>query len=371
LDDVRGLLFGGPGFEAVEQVDALQSNTDALDANTAALLGAKTLEEIDVWKEILRVHRETAPKIAEASEATAQNTEDLANSAGTPPPAGPGEQPAPGAGDTPGGAGAGEGVQEPAAVTEARERLRRAEEVLERIQADMDVAFARGDKAALAALLDQERGAIAERDAARKALDEAQAAAGVDLPRAVKDAEDTLQKWVLAAQRARAAGDKEAEARAKAEIASAKEELAAARREAALAGDTLTGDQSGVIDTFKSALETQVDATGAAQEAAQAIRDETEARRQLIEMIQSQLNGQGLQPPNAPGGGGGQPRQPTAAGADRAVVVNQTYQTTVNGAADPAFVAASVEARQRWAARSLGESGARVARSIFSGKLER
>lgn len=77
LDDLQGFLFGGPGFEAVDVVDATNDVRDAVDTTNAILLGATDQESIEIWKALLTEWREQAPKIADATAESAQTLAQL------------------------------------------------------------------------------------------------------------------------------------------------------------------------------------------------------------------------------------------------------------------------------------------------------
>jgi tape measure domain-containing protein len=81
MADLQGFLFGGPGFEAANVVDATNDVRDAVDTTNAILLGATDAESIQIWKALLTEWRETAPKIAEATALTAEEMAALVGEA--------------------------------------------------------------------------------------------------------------------------------------------------------------------------------------------------------------------------------------------------------------------------------------------------
>ncbi len=347
LSDIKGLLFGGEGFEPVDQIDATRDNIDALDANTAALLGA-TLDNIDVWTALLREHRETAPKL----EDKAASTLPVVPPAGVGVPGGAGTSgsqgslpSAPEAPDT--------RTEEQKKIDEARRRVLEAEQQVLALESALEIAIAQGNKAQAEKIRKLLNEAELERSQAEQALaglekpsptEEELAAQGDEATRR-RRLEFTVDKYSKLYKAAVERGDTAAANAARRRVKDAETELEAldkAQDAREAAGENLGKPMDELVDP--------------AEKLAGAIRNEINLREELNKILEQGLTG--IQKPVAPP----PPPVTTGGGGPQAESTGDTFvfDTTVNEANDATFTAKTVVQTQIWQRRAMGDRGGRI-----------
>jgi hypothetical protein len=273
MADLQGFLFGGPGFEAANVVDATNDVRDAVDTTNAILLGATDAESIQIWKALLTEWRETAPKIAEATALTAEEMAALVGEA---------EQTAANTGETAENTKPGTGL--PGGVPGAPG----TPAVPPRVQTIAAESW-------------------------QDFLDQMAASMAGDMWGVPTDPAASLQgAFTGVGEGAR----------------------------------TLTEEQQALIDQLGASIKADDARSLIVSESERAIRDEMEARRALIAVLQGN-------PPPAPGA----PSEPTvpvgtSPGGSGPRVQNTTFNISTN---DPREVIAEVQARQAWSWRKWAE----------------